>query len=533
MSFLLLPPELNSARIFAGAGSEPLVALTSAWQGIGAELAEAADGFSALTTELPAEVWKGPASAAMSEATGSYTNWLRAAAAEAQTAAEQGRAALAAFEAARSTMVNPAVVAQNRDQLVALVRSNLLGFNAPAIAATEASYGEMWEQAATVMVDYHTGAAAAVAQLGSWGAPLPAIAGLVGQLAGAVADAAVGVQQQVTQVAGVLTEMVSHAVASVSLGLFGTPTGVPVPATGNPNFSGAPSLFSRVETQIARFAQAVGNFFNPNGTAGQGSSPFSSTSPPSLLTWLLGEHVTNSTYNGMNVVQIAPSNPSSHYVVAVHGGSYELQPSIFNWIDYSLMAHQTGATVEVPLYPLINQGGTAGVVVPLMASFLSSQIAAHSAPMVSVYGDSAGGGLALASVEYLVANHSPVPASMVLLSPWLDVGMTNPNISLVSDPVLNFASLQQAGRAWAGGLSVNNPLASPLYGSLQGLPPTYVYSGSLDMLAPDVLVLAHNAAMVNAPISFVLRAGEIHDWAVAGFGDAAGYRPQIYQQLGI
>lgn len=69
---------------------------------------------------------------------------------------------------------------------------------------------------------------------------------------------------------------------------------------------------------------------------------------------------------------------------------------------------------------------------------------------------------------------------------------------------------------------------SPLYGSLTGLPPTYVYSGSLELLAPDVLRLSQQAATQGAPISFVLRSGEIHDWALGGLGDSMAYRPQIY-----
>src|SRR4029077_12119984 len=102
---------------------------------------------------------------------------------------------------------------------------------------------------------------------------------------------------------------------------------------------------------------------------------------------------------------------------------------------------------------------------------ISMEVAQHGAPHVSVIGDSAGGNLALAAVEYEVANNQPVPGSMVLLSPWLDLGMTNPNIALVQDPLLPVGPGQQIGRVWAGNLSVTNPMVSPLYGSLKGLPP--------------------------------------------------------------
>lgn len=84
----------------------------------------------------------------------------------------------------------------------------------------------------------------------------------------------------------------------------------------------------------------------------------------------------------------------------------------------------------------------------------------------------------------------------------------------------------------AGNLPVTDPLVSPLYGSLKGLPPTYVYSGSLDSLAPDVVVLDQEAATQGAPISFVLRTGEIHDWVLLS-PDGFRYLPQIYQELGI
>ena len=101
---------------------------------------------------------------------------------------------------------------------------------------------------------------------------------------------------------------------------------------------------------------------------------------------------------------------------------------------------------------------------------------------------------------------------MVLLSPWLDVGFTNPAIGLVHDPLLPIAPGQQIGKEWAGNLSETDFMVSPLYGSLKDLPPTYVYSGSLDSLAPDTLVLQQDAVAQHAPFSFVLASGEMHDW---------------------
>lgn len=217
---------------------------------------------------------------------------------------------------------------------------------------------------------------------------------------------------------------------------------------------------------------------------------FLGNSPPPLLNSLLGQTVQYTTYDGMSVVQITPAHPTGEYVVAIHGGAFILPPSIFHWLNYSVTAYQTGATVQVPIYPLVQEGGTAGTVVPAMAGLISTQIAQHGVSNVSVVGDSAGGNLALAAAQYMVSQGNPVPSSMVLLSPWLDVGTW------------------QISQAWAGNLAVNDPLVSPLYGSLNGLPPTYVYSGSLDPLAQQAVVLEHTAVVQGAPFSFVLAPGK-------------------------
>ena len=330
--------------------------------------------------------------------------------------------------------------------------------------------------------------------------------------------------------------------------IFAAPAITPVPATGNPTFTGTPSLLTRLEEAV--LLPLIKDFMNlpivdnqfvmPNSPLlallASNVPPISlvmGNSPPKLLPLLLGETVQHTTYDGMSVVQITPAHPDGNYVVAIHGGAGILPPLIFHWLAYTAMAHQTGATIEVPIYPLVQQGGTAGVVVPKMAGLISSEIAAHGASHVSVLGDSAGGNIALASVEYLVANNETVPASMVLLSPPVDASLSNPNIASIRGSWLPpVSTLQQISREWAGNLPINNYEVSPLNGSLKGLPPTTVYAGSQDIAAPDVLVLQQEAVAQGAPISFVLANGETHDWILIT-PDGLHYWPQIDQELGI
>jgi PPE-repeat protein len=166
MNFSVLPPEVNSARMFVGAGSGPMLAAAAAWHGLAGELSSAADSFGSLTSGLADGPWQGAASAAMTSVAARYVGFLNTAATHADGAAAQANASAAAFEAAQAAIVHPAVVSANRTQLVSLVTSNLFGQNAPAIAATEAHYEQMWAQDVAAMVGYHADASAAATQLG-------------------------------------------------------------------------------------------------------------------------------------------------------------------------------------------------------------------------------------------------------------------------------------------------------------------------------------------------------------------------------
>src|SRR6201991_333253 len=161
MDFGAFPPEINSARMYAGPGSGPILAAASAWDVLAAELGSAAATYSSVVTRLAEGSWLGPASASMAAAATPYVDWMSTTATQAEETGYQARAAAAAFEAAFAMTVPPAEVAANRAQLAALVATNVLGQNTPAIAATEALYGEMWAQDAAAMYGYAGSSASA------------------------------------------------------------------------------------------------------------------------------------------------------------------------------------------------------------------------------------------------------------------------------------------------------------------------------------------------------------------------------------
>lgn len=154
VDFAMLAPEINSARMYAGPGSGPMLAAASAWNGLSAELRSAALSYGSTLSALTSEEWLGPASAAMAAAAMPYVAWLNTTAAQAEQTATQAEASAAAYEAAFAATVPPPVIAANRAQLATLIATNVLGQNTAAIAATEALYGEMWAQDAATMYGY-------------------------------------------------------------------------------------------------------------------------------------------------------------------------------------------------------------------------------------------------------------------------------------------------------------------------------------------------------------------------------------------
>ncbi|ORV07830.1 PPE family protein [Mycobacterium celatum] len=206
MDFAALPPEINSARMYAGAGAGPMMAAAAAWNSLAAELGSAASSYQAVITGLTGGQWLGRASASMAAAAAPYVAWMSSTAAAAEHAAGQAMASAAAFEAAFAMTVPPPVIAANRAQWAALVATNFLGQNTPAIMATEAHYAEMWAQDAAAMYGY-AAASASAGMLQPLTAPTPNTnpAGLAGQ---AAAVSGAGTQSGLSQLVSTLPSAV-------------------------------------------------------------------------------------------------------------------------------------------------------------------------------------------------------------------------------------------------------------------------------------------------------------------------------------
>lgn len=170
-----LPPEINSARAYAGPQSAPLTAAAAAWQTLAANLGSNAAALHSAVMALLAGGFQGPSSTMMAAGATENVRWLFQAATQAQQTAIAAEQAALAIEAAHAGSVPPPVIEANRNLLETLISTNFMGVNSGAIAACVAAYDEMWTQDATTMYGFSADAAGITGMLVPFMAPAPTV----------------------------------------------------------------------------------------------------------------------------------------------------------------------------------------------------------------------------------------------------------------------------------------------------------------------------------------------------------------------
>ena len=233
MSFSLIPPEINSALMYSGAGSGPLLEAAAAWDGLAGDLEATATQYQTAVTNLTTGPWLGPSSARMASAAAPYIAWLQGTAATAAQTGTQAKVAAAAYQTAYASMVPPPEIAANRAELATLVANNFLGQNTGAIATNEANYLDMWIQDALGMDTYQMNSQAATALPAQTAAPQVA--------SGAVPAAASAAASPADSGATLIVDQLIQDVAF----LFGDS------GAGTPTLAGLPTWLGGVATAIA------------------------------------------------------------------------------------------------------------------------------------------------------------------------------------------------------------------------------------------------------------------------------------------
>lgn len=195
------------------------------------------------------------------------------------------------------------------------------------------------------------------------------------------------------------------------------------------------------------------------------------------------------------------------------GGSYTDQPRGVHWQFLDMLAADTGAMIVVPIYPKI-PSSDAETAYAAVRSFYDSFTADMTCGELLFMGDSAGGGMALSLAMQLRDNGIAGPDRLVLICPWVDVTMSNPDIPTYEkkDTALDSQQLARLGVLWANELETTDPVISPLYGTFEGLGHITLITSKGELLYPDIMLLSEKLDQTGIEHRLIVSPGMFHVW---------------------
>jgi acetyl esterase/lipase len=232
---------------------------------------------------------------------------------------------------------------------------------------------------------------------------------------------------------------------------------------------------------------------------------------------------------GFPVYEVRPRRVESRLrLLYLHGGAYVFQISSYHWNLIAELAERLGATVTVPIYPIAPEHGfheMFGMVMEVYRAMLRETAASD----IAMVGDSAGGNMAVVLTMMAAQSGLPSPGRHVLISPGLDMSLSNPEVFEAAklDPWLAIPGGLEAVRLYAEGFDRRDWRISPLYGDLAVLPKTLLLTGTRDILHPDTLVFAERARAANVDVELFVEPGMLHVWPLMAIREARPARDRI------
>ncbi|CDE26307.1 alpha/beta hydrolase fold-3 domain protein [Clostridium sp. CAG:440] len=224
---------------------------------------------------------------------------------------------------------------------------------------------------------------------------------------------------------------------------------------------------------------------------------------------------------------------SKKVILYFHGGAYVAEATTLHWDFLEKLANDTKSTIVMPDYPLTPKytyKDVFNMVEPLYKEIISKVDAKNLVMM----GDSAGGGITLALAEKISQNNIQLPSKTILISPWLNVTLTNEKIKEVqkNDKDLNKEKLLIAGISYARDEEgMKSYLVNPINGPLSKLKNVIIYTGTYDILNPDTHLLQEKAKKEGIDIQIKEYEQAPHIWIINNINKQDELQLKAYQDL--
>ncbi len=211
---------------------------------------------------------------------------------------------------------------------------------------------------------------------------------------------------------------------------------------------------------------------------------------------------------------VPPSAAAERVLLYLHGGGYVLCSVSTHRDLISRIARAAGVRGLGVDYRLAPEHPFPAAVEDAITAY--RWLVSHgTAPgRIAIAGDSAGGGLTLATLVALLDAGDPLPAAAVCLSPWVDLEGTGASFSakVAADPFVRKEMIEFLAQQYLGGSDARTPLAAPLYADLHGLPPLLIQVGTAEILLDDATRIADRAKAAGVEVSLEVWDDMIHVW---------------------
>lgn len=223
-----------------------------------------------------------------------------------------------------------------------------------------------------------------------------------------------------------------------------------------------------------------------------------------------------------NVFKLEPKqNKTNKHVLFLHGGAYVSSIMKFHWPFFEILINETKHTFIVPDYPLApdhTYQDSFRFIDPIYRKLISEV----DPKDIVIMGDSAGGGFALGLAQKIKNDGLPQPSQIILLSPWLDITASNPEMKDIEkdDAILTVDILQQCAESYTKGGDINSYLVRPINGPLEGLAKISLFIGTHDILYADAKKFKEICDQKGIGINYYVYPKMMHNWAMQGFPES-------------
>jgi monoterpene epsilon-lactone hydrolase len=235
------------------------------------------------------------------------------------------------------------------------------------------------------------------------------------------------------------------------------------------------------------------------------------------LPTIVGSTVTVVDAGGVGGVLVTPEGvDSNRTVLYLHGGGYLFLTTQSHVAVMAALAAESGAACLGIDYRRAPEDRFPAPVEDAVTAYRWLLDSGHRPDAIALAGDSAGGGLVLSLLIALRDQGLSLPAAAVCFSPWTDLSVTGPSADSAPDPVVGGTALRMMAAAYLDGVNSSDPLASPLYADLHGLPPLQIQVGGREALLDDARRFAERALEAGVAVTYLEHPGVIHMWIVFG-----------------